>query len=300
MVSAFYPTYHEISANKALADQFASTATPSISMTTKPDSKDDTSVHPTPSSIENQNDFEVSSTMKPEVVMRSEAVYTKPSKKLNEPEPSIDNTFTNKRGSKNNHRSRPDDREFNHKKTTTTTPLPVKKTKVVVKYKEPPKEKPSPPPQSDDNSNTDLDQDQVTPMHLIQYRDPSVRLSKKPQQEVEEVHYHAGPDDGYSGLNAEHKNSPRYEYDYDVAYRSDFYWLIPLVIIIGIGALLLPLCSLFMTTMVSNGAINLTGRRKRSIEQETTSDRILKLVTKVEEALIRISKDFKQDDFPSL
>lgn len=288
MVSAFYPTYHEISASKALADHFASSASSSVSMTTKPDSKDDTSVLPTVSSIENQNEFEVSSITKPE------EVYNKPNKKLNESESPIDNTYTNKRGLKSNHhRHRPSDHESNHKKTTA---LPYKKTKVVVKHKEPSFSQPSDSP----NTDSDQDQEKVTPMHLIQHHDPSVRLFKKPQHEVEDVHYHAAPHDGYSGPPAEHKNSPRYEYDYDVAYRSDFYWLIPLVIIIGIGALLLPLCSLFMTTMVSNGAINLTGRRKRSVEQETTSDRILKLVTKVEEALIRISKDLKQDDFPIL
>lgn len=80
-------------------------------------------------------------------------------------------------------------------------------------------------------------------------------------------------------------NLRSYPYDYheaypyhghqDVSYRSEFYWLIPLIMIIGIGALLLPLCSLFMTTLASNGAIGLTGRRRkrRSSSSSSSSDR---------------------------
>lgn len=81
--------------------------------------------------------------------------------------------------------------------------------------------------------------------------------------------------DPSSGIDPQYHHNLRSYYDYHdpyayhhhahepVSYRSEFYWLIPLVMIIGIGALLLPLCSLFMTTLASNGAVSLGGRRKR-------------------------------------
>lgn len=84
---------------------------------------------------------------------------------------------------------------------------------------------------------------------------------------------------------------------YDVAYRSDFYWLIPLVIIIGIGVLILPLFSLFMTAMVSNGAINLTGRRRkrRSVNEDNDfPDQLVELVAHVEEVLTQLSQLFDE------
>ena len=51
--------------------------------------------------------------------------------------------------------------------------------------------------------------------------------------------------------------------------KSDYYWLIPLVIVIGFGALLIPLLGTLMTTMLTSGTLTLTaGRRKRSLNQE--------------------------------
>ena len=56
----------------------------------------------------------------------------------------------------------------------------------------------------------------------------------------------------------------RYGADIGAYGKSDYYWLIPLVIVIGFGALLLPLLGTLMTTMITQGTINLTaGRRKR-------------------------------------
>lgn len=80
--------------------------------------------------------------------------------------------------------------------------------------------------------------------------------------------------DPSSGVDPHYHHNLRSYYDYHdpypyhhahepVSYRSEFYWLIPLVMIIGIGALLLPLCSLFMTTLASNGAVGLGGRRRK-------------------------------------
>lgn len=92
-----------------------------------------------------------------------------------------------------------------------------------------------------------------------------------------------------------HKNMRIFDYDYDVAYRSDFYWLIPLVIIIGMGVLILPLCSLFMTAMVSNGAINFTGkRRKRSTQlHPLLSDQLLDTLIKVNSAIDALRSTFQ-------
>jgi hypothetical protein len=51
--------------------------------------------------------------------------------------------------------------------------------------------------------------------------------------------------------------------------KSDYYWLIPLVIVIGFGALLIPLLGTLMTTLITQGTINLTaGRKKRNIQNE--------------------------------
>lgn len=61
-----------------------------------------------------------------------------------------------------------------------------------------------------------------------------------------------------------------FRYGHDLAYgKTDYYWLIPLVILIGFGALLLPLIGTFMTTMITQGTLTLTaGRRKRSTEED--------------------------------
>uniref|UniRef100_T1KYC6 Uncharacterized protein n=1 Tax=Tetranychus urticae TaxID=32264 RepID=T1KYC6_TETUR len=81
----------------------------------------------------------------------------------------------------------------------------------------------------------------------------------------------------------------RYDYwdpSHDLAYgRTDYYWLIPVAFIIGIGAILLPVFSLFFTAMVTTGTINLTaGRRKRSLFNEKP---ISLLVKEVQSAITR-------------
>lgn len=52
----------------------------------------------------------------------------------------------------------------------------------------------------------------------------------------------------------------------DVAGKSDYSWIVPLIIVIGFGTLLIPLLGTLMTTMMTQGTINLTAgrRRKRS------------------------------------
>lgn len=64
----------------------------------------------------------------------------------------------------------------------------------------------------------------------------------------------------------------RYDYweNAELYARSDYYWLIPVAFIIGIGALLLPVFSLFITAMVTTGTINLTaGRKRRSLSADS-------------------------------
>lgn len=88
--------------------------------------------------------------------------------------------------------------------------------------------------------------------------------------------YYAGAMPGYA-WNMPYKSGGHYpidpwkqnRYDYwenaDLYARQDYYWLIPVAFIIGIGALLLPVVSLFITAMITTGTINLTaGRKKRS------------------------------------
>lgn len=79
---------------------------------------------------------------------------------------------------------------------------------------------------------------------------------------------------GYGGYGGRHGYPidpwRQHRYDYwdssELYARADYYWLIPVAFIIGIGALLLPVFSLFITAMVTTGTINLTaGRKKRSI-----------------------------------
>lgn len=50
--------------------------------------------------------------------------------------------------------------------------------------------------------------------------------------------------------------------------KSDFYWLIPIAFLIGAGALLLPIISVFMTTLVTSGTLTLNAgrRRKRDVD----------------------------------
>jgi hypothetical protein len=122
----------------------------------------------------------------------------------------------------------------------------------------------------------------------IYYRRPQYDEVIEPHQILLEPHHYPQPHVDPEAHNLYYKNTG---YDYgagEVSYRSDFYWLIPLVIIIGIGALLLPMLSLFMTIMVSQGAISLTGRRKRSFISEQSgisAESIMELISKVESAI---------------
>uniref|UniRef100_T1JRY1 Uncharacterized protein n=1 Tax=Tetranychus urticae TaxID=32264 RepID=T1JRY1_TETUR len=80
----------------------------------------------------------------------------------------------------------------------------------------------------------------------------------------------------------------RYDYwdpSHELYGRADYYWLIPVAFIIGIGALVLPVFSLFATAMVTTGTINLTaGRKKRSLFNEKP---ISVLVREVQSAITR-------------
>lgn len=85
----------------------------------------------------------------------------------------------------------------------------------------------------------------------------------------------------------------RYDYwdpSHDLMYgRTDYYWLIPVAFIIGIGALLLPVFSLFFTAMVTTGTINLTaGRRKRSIFNEP--DQLLTKLNNIKPISVLVSE----------
>lgn len=123
-----------------------------------------------------------------------------------------------------------------------------------------------------------------------QQQEPQITHPTSTQEQYNSRHRRPSP------YGSRHKKMRIFDYDYDIAYRSDFYWLIPLVIIIGIGALLLPLCSLFMTAMVSNGAINFTGkRRKRSSSSSLNpiiSGQLFDVLLKVDSAIDVLRKTF--------
>lgn len=141
------------------------------------------------------------------------------------------------------------------------------------------------------------DQDQEKKKDGNYYRRPQYDEVIDPHPILLEPHPHPLPHIDPEGHNMYYKAGA---YDYgtgggEVAYRSDFYWLIPLVIVIGIGALLLPLLSLFMTIMVSQGAISLTGRRKRSFSDEIpalSSESILNLISRLESAISKSAHKF--------
>jgi hypothetical protein len=73
----------------------------------------------------------------------------------------------------------------------------------------------------------------------------------------------------YQGHSAGHGYYADHHHEGLSAYsKSDYYWLIPVAFIIGAGALLLPIISVLMTTMVTSGSLSLsaTKRRKREID----------------------------------
>lgn len=88
-------------------------------------------------------------------------------------------------------------------------------------------------------------------------------------------------------------------YGHDIGFRSEHYWLIPLIIVIGCGALLLPMLSVLTTALVSSGAITLTaGRKKREVERifasmqpNALSDTMASLLSQVEKAFEKFGAD---------
>ncbi|KAF7490763.1 hypothetical protein SSS_10444 [Sarcoptes scabiei] len=60
-----------------------------------------------------------------------------------------------------------------------------------------------------------------------------------------------------------------YDYSYldsyasDIQGKSDYSWIVPLIIVIGFGTLLIPLLGTLMTTMMTQGTINLTAGKRR-------------------------------------
>lgn len=75
--------------------------------------------------------------------------------------------------------------------------------------------------------------------------------------------YYQGHSAGHHAYYGDHHNEGLSAYA-----KSDYYWLIPVAFIIGAGALLLPIISVLMTTMVTSGSLTLsaTKRRKREID----------------------------------
>jgi len=316
LVSAFYPTFHEISSNLQLSDQFSSTPPTPARVSISHENDDQ-------SSDESRVDFDTSTTVRP----RDPNHKKKPTKQSHSHDFQHSNHSYRPRQETNRDASKPKyQRENQGTGSSRETPSgPTVTFKVQAKI---PKEKPSTTTkrpkekekqkvkasthqvQHEDNNNSNSNSGEedgenkevhLIPMHLMQHHDQPALLARKPQYEPIPIQAHPDPVGQYHPLmNMEHKEAPRiYDYDntyanYDVAYRSDFYWLIPLVIIIGIGALILPLCSLFMTTMVSNGAISLSGRRKRSTEEvgNSISDQVFELISEVEDALIRVGKQY--------
>lgn len=291
-VCAFYPTYHEITANKELAKHFSSTESPNI-QTSRLEVKDENTPSTSPLS-QTTKDFEMTSGTTIEEVKN---------RKSNDSER---NYNPRSRYSYKQYEVALESNRKSQKYDSTGKTHLSSKHRIKDSVKEEEKEESLRQEGHHDVYQEDPELKMI-PMHLLQHTDHSLVLSRQPQQydSTDQIHlYPESYGSPYSTLQAEHRNNPRYyDYDYDLAYRSDFYWLIPLVIIIGIGALLLPLCSLFMTTMVSNGAINLTGRRRRrsiSDTRDSLSNQVLQIVTKVEEALIHFSKYYSIDSQPEL
>ncbi|RWS31817.1 hypothetical protein B4U80_02601 [Leptotrombidium deliense] len=98
-------------------------------------------------------------------------------------------------------------------------------------------------------------------------KDASIRMIKKQRF------------DGYGG---------GFGYD-DLFYgKSELYWIIPLVFVLGIGALLLPIISIFMTSMITSGTLTLSaGRRKRDLnsKEQILSESITSFIKIVVNAL---------------
>ena len=117
---------------------------------------------------------------------------------------------------------------------------------------------------------------------------------------------HTQRNESSSAVNNSDKRSRTFfdyggDYGHELGYRSDFYWLIPLIIVIGMGALLLPLMSALMTALVSTGAITLTaGRRRRrrdtehifaSLKENALSETLMSLLTQIETAFDKFGHD---------
>lgn len=72
-----------------------------------------------------------------------------------------------------------------------------------------------------------------------------------------------------SGSGGTYSDWLGYNDGYEMSSKSDYSWLVPIVIVIGLGTLVIPLLGTFMTSMLTQGTINLTaGRRRRSVPQD--------------------------------
>ncbi|KAH7642170.1 hypothetical protein DERF_003210 [Dermatophagoides farinae] len=68
----------------------------------------------------------------------------------------------------------------------------------------------------------------------------------------------------------------------DVAGKSDYSWIVPLIIVIGFGTLLIPLLGTLMTTMMTQGTINLTAGRRRKRSTTNFLDELYEMSNKIE------------------
>lgn len=79
-------------------------------------------------------------------------------------------------------------------------------------------------------------------------------------------------------------------------YKELDHYLLPMIIMLGIGVLLMPLISVFMSTMVGNVPVTtlVSGRRKReTVVKPVSSDTIMDLWKKVGKAIEVFTKDDK-------
>ncbi|KAI2797854.1 hypothetical protein BLOT_015274 [Blomia tropicalis] len=83
-------------------------------------------------------------------------------------------------------------------------------------------------------------------------------------------------------------------YSHDVYGKSDYAWIIPLIIVVGFGTLLIPLMGTLMTTMITQGTINLTAgrRRRRDVHKDHNGIKWETLFKNVERAIAKFGKHF--------
>lgn len=81
--------------------------------------------------------------------------------------------------------------------------------------------------------------------------------------------------------------------------KSDFYWLIPIAFLIGAGALLLPIISVFMTTLVTSGTLTLNAGRRRKRDVDFLVGEFKHLIgedayTKLEDLYLKVQKSLDE------